>query len=32
VLPNSEVNLAELNCDSALVMRDGEWLIETLLK
>jgi ATP phosphoribosyltransferase regulatory subunit len=30
VLPNSEVNLAELNCDSALVMRDGEWLIETL--
>jgi ATP phosphoribosyltransferase regulatory subunit len=32
VLPNSEVNLAELNCDSALVLRDGEWLIETLLK
>jgi ATP phosphoribosyltransferase regulatory subunit len=32
VLPNSEVNLTELNCDSALVMRDGEWLIETLLK
>lgn len=30
VLPNSEVNLAELNCDSALVMRDGEWLIEAL--
>jgi ATP phosphoribosyltransferase regulatory subunit len=30
VLPNSEVNLAELNCDSALVMRDGEWRIETL--
>ena len=30
VLPNSEVNLAELNCDSALVLRDGEWLIETL--
>lgn len=30
VLPNSEVNLAELNCDSALVMRDGEWLIESL--
>jgi ATP phosphoribosyltransferase regulatory subunit len=30
VLPNSEVNLAELNCDSALVMRDSEWRIETL--
>lgn len=30
VLPNSEVNLNELNCDSALVLRDGEWLIETL--
>ncbi len=30
VLPNSEVNLTELNCDSALVLRDGEWLIETL--
>ncbi len=30
VLPNSEVNLAELNCDSALVLRDGEWLIEAL--
>jgi ATP phosphoribosyltransferase regulatory subunit len=30
VLPNSEVNLAELNCDSALVMRDGEWRIEKL--
>ena len=30
VLPNSEVNLAELNCDSALVLRDGEWRIETL--
>ena len=29
-LPNSEVNLSELNCDSALVMRDGEWLIEVL--
>jgi ATP phosphoribosyltransferase regulatory subunit len=32
VLPNSEVNFNELNCDSALVLRDGEWLIETLLK
>jgi ATP phosphoribosyltransferase regulatory subunit len=32
VLPNSEVNLAELNCDSALVLRDGQWLIETLPK
>jgi ATP phosphoribosyltransferase regulatory subunit len=32
VLPNSEVNLAELNCDSALVLRNGEWLIETLPK
>jgi ATP phosphoribosyltransferase regulatory subunit len=30
VLPNSEVNLAELNCDSVLVLRDGEWLIEVL--
>jgi ATP phosphoribosyltransferase regulatory subunit len=30
VLPNSEVNLAEFNCDSALVMRDGEWRIEKL--
>ncbi len=30
VLPNSEVNLNELNCDSTLVLRDGEWLIETL--
>jgi ATP phosphoribosyltransferase regulatory subunit len=30
VLPNSEINLSELNCDSALVLRDGEWRIETL--
>ena len=30
VLPNSEINLSELNCDSALILRDGEWLIEAL--
>ncbi len=30
VLPNSEVNIAELNCASALVLRNGEWHIETL--
>ena len=30
VLPNSEVNLNELNCDTALVLRNGEWLIEVL--
>ena len=30
VLPNSEINLNELNCDSALILRDGEWLIEAL--
>jgi ATP phosphoribosyltransferase regulatory subunit len=30
ILPNSEVNLEELNCDSALVLRDGAWLIEVL--
>lgn len=30
VLPNSEVNITELNCDSALVIRDDKWLIETL--
>jgi ATP phosphoribosyltransferase regulatory subunit len=30
VLPNSEINLDELNCDSALVLRDGAWLIEVL--
>jgi ATP phosphoribosyltransferase regulatory subunit len=29
-LPNCEVNVTELNCDSVLVQRDGEWLIETL--
>ena len=30
VLPNSEVNFNELNCDTALVLRNGEWLIEML--
>lgn len=30
ILPNSEINLDELNCDSALVQRDGAWLIEVL--
>ena len=30
VLPNSEVNLNELNCDTALVLRNGEWHIEVL--
>ena len=30
IKPNSEINLDELNCDSALILRDGEWLIETL--
>ena len=30
VLPNSQPNPVELNCDSALVLRDGEWLIESL--
>lgn len=30
ILPNSDINLNELNCDSALILRDGEWLIETL--
>jgi len=30
VLPNSDINLNELNCDSALILRNGEWLIETL--
>lgn len=29
-LPHTVVNTAELNCDSALVMRDGEWHIEAL--
>jgi ATP phosphoribosyltransferase regulatory subunit len=29
-LPNAETNATELNCDSQLVLRDGEWLIETL--
>ena len=30
VLPHSEVNFNELNCDAALVLRNGEWLIEVL--
>ena len=30
VLPHSEVNFNELNCDTALVLRNGEWLIEVL--
>ena len=30
VLPNSDINLNELNCDSALILRNGEWLIEAL--
>jgi ATP phosphoribosyltransferase regulatory subunit len=30
ILPNSDINLNELNCDSALILRDGEWLIEAL--
>ena len=30
VLPHTQVSAAELNCDSALVMRDGEWRIEAL--
>jgi ATP phosphoribosyltransferase regulatory subunit len=30
VLPNADINLNELNCDSALILRDGEWLIEAL--
>jgi ATP phosphoribosyltransferase regulatory subunit len=29
-LPNTQTNANELNCDSQLVLRDGEWLIETL--
>ena len=29
-LPNAEVNFNELNCDAALVLRKGEWLIEVL--
>ncbi len=29
-LPNASTNANELNCDSQLVLRDGEWLIETL--
>ncbi len=29
-LPNTQANATELNCDSQLVLRDGEWLIETL--
>ena len=30
VLPNSKPDATELNCDRHLVLRDGEWLIETL--
>ncbi len=30
VLPHTQVSTVELNCDSALVMRDGEWRIEAL--
>ena len=30
VLPNSQPDTAELNCDSHLVLRDGEWVIEVL--
>ncbi len=30
VLPNSDINLNELNCDSVLILRNGEWLIEAL--
>ena len=29
-LPHAPINAAELNCDSALVKRDGEWHIEPL--
>ena len=29
-LPNSQTNVSELNCDTQLVSRDGQWLIETL--
>ena len=29
-LPNSQTNVSELNCDTQLVLRDGQWLIETL--
>ena len=32
VLPNSEVNFNELNCDTELVLRNGEWLIEALIE
>lgn len=31
-LPNVLQNAAELNCDSALVLRNGEWLIEALVQ
>ena len=30
VLPHTQASATELNCDSALVMRDGEWRIEAL--
>lgn len=30
VLPHTQVNAEELNCDTALVLRDNEWRIEAL--
>ena len=30
VLPKTPINATELNCDSALVLRDSNWLIEPL--
>jgi ATP phosphoribosyltransferase regulatory subunit len=32
VLPNVQLNAAELNCDSKLALRDGKWLIEAFTK
>jgi ATP phosphoribosyltransferase regulatory subunit len=29
-LPNAQTNASELNCDTQLVLRDGQWLIEAL--
>lgn len=29
-LPKTQIDATELNCDSALVLRDGHWLIEAL--
>ena len=31
-LPNAQINANELNCDTQLVLRDGQWLIEALPK